>query len=210
MRLYFRHILHLICCSRASALYNAVKKQFGLHSYLLPLRLPKPSPPPVPIPAPLPRLPRPQIPELTADNMSPTPNTLNTSAGYSVPHTMCMGETDIQHTARFTREFVVMSLVPWMEKCVLEWNENVGSGNSSCVNCSIFSSSFRRLGGSHLAYFLLPAGYLVLLRHRHPRRLCRLWDQPGRRPCLQLMDGLVHHHKRAGWQSLQLSWATLN
>jgi hypothetical protein len=36
-----------------------------------------------------------------------------------------MSETDIQQTARFTREFLVMSLVPWMEKCVVEWNENV-------------------------------------------------------------------------------------
>jgi hypothetical protein len=36
-----------------------------------------------------------------------------------------MEENDIKHTARFTREFVVMSLVPWMEKCVLDWNETV-------------------------------------------------------------------------------------
>lgn len=40
-------------------------------------------------------------------------------------NTLSMGEKDIQQTARFTREFVVMSLVPWMEKCVMEWNENV-------------------------------------------------------------------------------------
>ena len=38
-----------------------------------------------------------------------------------------MAEGDIQQTARFAREFVVMSLVPWMEKCVLEWNENVST-----------------------------------------------------------------------------------
>ena len=36
-----------------------------------------------------------------------------------------MCDADIQETARFVREFVTMSLVPWMEKCVLEWNETV-------------------------------------------------------------------------------------
>lgn len=36
-----------------------------------------------------------------------------------------MEDPDIQQTARFTREFLVMSLIPWMEKCVVEWNENV-------------------------------------------------------------------------------------
>jgi hypothetical protein len=36
-----------------------------------------------------------------------------------------MAENDIQQTARFAREFLVMSLLPWMEKCVVEWNENV-------------------------------------------------------------------------------------
>jgi len=43
----------------------------------------------------------------------------------TVLNTLSMVENDIQQTARFTREFVVMSLVPWMEKCVLDWNENV-------------------------------------------------------------------------------------
>lgn len=42
------------------------------------------------------------------------------------PHGMIrMCEIDIQETARFVREFVTMSLIPWMEKCVVEWNENV-------------------------------------------------------------------------------------
>jgi len=36
-----------------------------------------------------------------------------------------MSEEDIQQTAKFVREFVSMSLVPWMEKCVADWNENV-------------------------------------------------------------------------------------
>ena len=27
--------------------------------------------------------------------------------------------------AKFVREFVVQSLIPWMERCVVEWNEAV-------------------------------------------------------------------------------------
>jgi hypothetical protein len=40
-------------------------------------------------------------------------------------NTLRMNEKDIQQTAKFTREFLVMSLIPWMEKCVLDWNESV-------------------------------------------------------------------------------------
>ena len=36
-----------------------------------------------------------------------------------------LGERDIQQIAKFVREFVSMCLVPWMEKCVADWNENV-------------------------------------------------------------------------------------
>jgi hypothetical protein len=32
---------------------------------------------------------------------------------------------DSERTAKFVREFVTTSLIPWMEKSVLEWNENV-------------------------------------------------------------------------------------
>jgi hypothetical protein len=40
-------------------------------------------------------------------------------------NTLRLGEQDIQRTAKFVREFVSMSLVPWMEKYVADWNENV-------------------------------------------------------------------------------------
>jgi len=102
--------------SRAGALFNAVKKQYGLHAYLLFLELPSPPPPPVPVPAPVPRLPPP------TDLSGP----VDSVPAQTVPlNTMRMSEQDIQQTARFTREFVTMSLVPWMEKCVIEWNEAV-------------------------------------------------------------------------------------
>ena len=132
--------LCLTCCSRATALYNAVKKQFGLHSYLLPLALPrKPLPPPVPVPALLPRLPPPPTSESAANGVPPTPTV---PTNHSMINTICMAETDIQQTARFTREFVVMSLVPWMEKCVLEWNENVRSGHGFYFSMAQWLSVF--------------------------------------------------------------------
>lgn len=108
---------------RAGALFNAVKKQFGLHSYLLRLALPTPSPSPVPVPTLIPRLP-PPVSNDDAES-SKTKGSLE-----PVLNALRMDEEDIQHTARFTREFVVQSLVPWMEKCVNDWNEIVHFSDS--------------------------------------------------------------------------------
>lgn len=129
---------------RAGALFNAVKKQYGLHAFILPLSLPSPPPPPVPVPALPPRLPPPS--SETWQNGSP-PNSrphLTTSPLVS-PNFLSLSEPDIQQLARFTREFVVMSLVPWMEKCVLDWNE---AYSSSRRLPSRFFSSTRKLFGS--------------------------------------------------------------
>jgi hypothetical protein len=101
---------------RAGALFNAVKKQFGLHSYLLSLGLPRPPPKPIPVPALIPHLPMPPSSDSPPSDNVTSQTTLNT---------LSMEEKDIQQTARFTREFLVMSLIPWMEKCVVDWNENV-------------------------------------------------------------------------------------
>ncbi|RDB28485.1 Transport protein particle subunit trs85-1 [Hypsizygus marmoreus] len=130
----------------AGALFNAVKKQYGLHSYLLSLAMPTPPPPPVPVPALIPRLPPPpppdslnSLPVTTAPaspGLSPHPNGLNT---------LKLSEKDIQQTARFAREFLVMSLLPWMEKCVVDWNENFSSTRR--LPSRLFSST-RRLFGS--------------------------------------------------------------
>ncbi|CAL1695522.1 unnamed protein product [Somion occarium] len=160
----------------AEALFNAVKKQYGLHSYLLPLLLPtSPAPEPVPVPFPAPRL-----PPLPSSDVSPMPPSQPAPAGLasSVPYTpvrspmpyssappslaagkfqgqsqvassqvnsLCLSEPDIQQIGRFTREFVVMSLIPWMEKCVVEWNESFSS--SRRLPSRLFSST-RRLFGS--------------------------------------------------------------
>ncbi|CDO73209.1 hypothetical protein BN946_scf185007.g264 [Trametes cinnabarina] len=143
----------------AEALFNAVKKQYGLHSFLLPLLLPTdPLPAPVPVPALPPRLPTLsslESPSLTPQPSGPGGDTI-TPAPTPPPHpaspmphasrppaltsrpqetsadsdadytgsTLRLSQDDIQQIGRFVREFVTMSLVPWMEKCVVEWNEN--------------------------------------------------------------------------------------
>ncbi|KAL4070824.1 ER-golgi trafficking TRAPP I complex 85 kDa subunit-domain-containing protein [Scleroderma citrinum] len=130
----------------AGALFNAVKKQYGPHTYLLPLSLPSPPPPPVLIPPLPPRLPPSTLDEDQNDHQGSTttvPSLLDTP-----PNTLRMSEQDIQKLARFTREFVVMSLVPWMEKCVVEWNEVYSS--SRRLPSRLFSST-RRLFGSGAA-----------------------------------------------------------
>lgn len=138
----------------ANALFNAVKKQYGLHTYLLPLALPSPPPPPIPVPALMPRLPPPPGPEspFTSRNLNaipPTPLTANAPDIPSNPYalnTLRLDEKDIQATARFTREFVVMSLIPWMERCVVEWNENYTSTRR--LPSRLFSSTRRLFGSS--------------------------------------------------------------
>ncbi|KAG6818052.1 hypothetical protein H0H87_009207 [Tephrocybe sp. NHM501043] len=130
----------------AGALFNAVKKQYGLHSYLLPLALPTPPPPPVPVPALIPRLPSPPSPDfLNPPPVLPTPLSPGFPTDPNGLNTLRMSEKDIQQTARFTREFLVMSLLPWMEKCVVDWNEVFSSTRR--LPSRLFSST-RRLFGS--------------------------------------------------------------
>lgn len=95
------------------SLFNAVNNQYG-NSHLLKLVLPSPPPSGVPSPAPLPRLPfNPETPGSDA----PQPQT--------EPFEIKMIEADLESTAKFVRELAVDSLIPWMGKCILEWNEAV-------------------------------------------------------------------------------------
>ncbi|KAG5647602.1 hypothetical protein DXG03_008955 [Asterophora parasitica] len=86
----------------AGALFNAVKKQYGLHSYLLPLALPTPPPPVVPVPALIPRLPPPPSHDsLNSNHPIPTPVSPGFPADPAGLNTLRMAEKDIQQTARF-------------------------------------------------------------------------------------------------------------
>ena len=65
-----------------------------------------------------------------------------------------MIETDLASTAKFVRELAVESLIPWMGKCILEWNEAVScpfvpyglNRRVSCISLDVgrqYSSSRR-------------------------------------------------------------------
>ncbi|KAJ3870264.1 ER-golgi trafficking TRAPP I complex 85 kDa subunit-domain-containing protein [Lentinula novae-zelandiae] len=126
----------------AGALFNAVKKQYGLHSYLLSLDMPNPPPAPVPVPTAKPRLP---LANRDSPELSTKPVDSSTRNGASSGiNTIRMNEKDIQQTAKFTREFLVMSLIPWMEKCVTDWNENFVSNRR--LPSRLFSSTRRLFG----------------------------------------------------------------
>ncbi|KAI0652274.1 ER-golgi trafficking TRAPP I complex 85 kDa subunit-domain-containing protein [Trametes meyenii] len=167
----------------AEALFNAVKKQYGLHSFLLPLHLPTdPLPAPVPVPALPPRLPtipahdsplltpRPTGPgSFISPSPTPPPHPASPMPQASRPppltnkmpddppqsptvytgSTLRLTQDDIQQIGRFVREYVTMSLVPWMEKCVVEWNENYSS--SRRLPSRLFSSTRRLFGASSAA-----------------------------------------------------------
>ncbi|KAM5531871.1 hypothetical protein V8D89_014425 [Ganoderma adspersum] len=171
----------------AEALFNAVKKQYGLHSFLLPLQLPASSPPdPVPVPTLPPRLPTastldtPPLPPVTLTasddglrtpgltpprpppspiprNPGPPPlaNKRTDDPSPQAPaddyagSTLKLSQDDILQIGRFVREFVTMSLVPWMEKCVVEWNESFSS--SRRLPSRLFSSTRRLFGASAAA-----------------------------------------------------------
>ena len=95
------------------ALFNATKKQYGLHTHLLTLALSRPATP-VSVPSLLPELPP-----------TPKPDAAFSKAIPDGTHHLYLTEPDIAQFSRFVREFVTMSLVPWMERCVLDWNETV-------------------------------------------------------------------------------------
>jgi hypothetical protein len=97
------------------SLFNAVNKQYG-NSHLLKLVLPSPPPSGIPSPAPFPRLPNNAE---TPGSDAPQPQT------QAEPFDIKMIETDLESTAKFIRELAVESLIPWMGKCILEWNEAV-------------------------------------------------------------------------------------
>ncbi|PCH33758.1 hypothetical protein WOLCODRAFT_60797 [Wolfiporia cocos MD-104 SS10] len=134
----------------AEALFNAVRKQYGLQTYMLRLTLPtNPPPTPVPIPSIAPRLPPPPVASFDTPPLAPRP----APAGLGVldtprptGHTIALSEGDIHHISKFVREYVVMSLIPWMEKCVMDWNENFSS--SRRLPSRLFSSTRRLFGSS--------------------------------------------------------------
>ncbi|KIP12403.1 hypothetical protein PHLGIDRAFT_27246 [Phlebiopsis gigantea 11061_1 CR5-6] len=153
----------------ADSLYNAVKKQYGLHSYILRVDFPE-NPPPqaVSVPLPVPRLPPLSTMESSPMPQSQTPShlsvprssfpppprspdpmaALGTRIG-SGPGALLLSQPDIKAVGDFMRDFVVMSMIPWMEKCVMEWNDAYSS--SRRLPSRLFSSTRRLFGSSVVA-----------------------------------------------------------
>ena len=133
--------------SRANALYNAVKKQYGLNTYLLRLLLPSPPPSLVSTVALYPRLPiTPHQDNASSKEHNSDQTSLETRSG-DLSNSIRMCDSDIQATAQFVREFVTTSLIPWMEKCAVDWNESVSfltllsfSELNSCIPVLLNSS----------------------------------------------------------------------
>ncbi|KAI5123549.1 hypothetical protein M0805_003369 [Coniferiporia weirii] len=135
----------------ANALYNAIKKQYGLNTYFLHLTLPSPPPPPVSIPAPYPRLPTTPYQDGAHDKRQDAFEQVTSPVsgdGLGDPsHVISMCDSDIQAIAQFVRDFVTMGLIPWMEKCVVDWNEAYSSTRR--LPSRLFSTTRRFFGSSY-------------------------------------------------------------
>ncbi|KAG8986225.1 hypothetical protein FRB93_005483 [Tulasnella sp. JGI-2019a] len=127
----------------ANALMNATKKQFGLHCHLLTLKMNKPNTPK------LLASPPPQLPPRTLLPSTPGPAVAQPlhDAHLDVQlNTLNLSDEDTVSTTRFMRELVNQSLIPWMERSVLEWNETYSS--SRRLPSRLFSSTRRLFGSS--------------------------------------------------------------
>ncbi|KAG8734014.1 hypothetical protein FRC11_013500 [Ceratobasidium sp. 423] len=102
----------------SQALLNAVKKQHGAHAHLMCWSLSGSSTSNPFIPPP-PQLPPPP------NGVTETPNNhpLEDLTEGPVDDSTALGDDDLQNINRFVREFVTQSLIPWMERNVVEWNE---------------------------------------------------------------------------------------
>ncbi|CCO26658.1 hypothetical protein BN14_00687 [Rhizoctonia solani AG-1 IB] len=101
----------------SQALLNAVKKQHGAHTHLMNWSLSDSSATNTFIPPP-PRLPPPP------NGITEAPISHTKGPSEELVHdAIALGDDDIESISRFVREFVTQSLIPWMERNVVEWNE---------------------------------------------------------------------------------------
>ncbi|KZS95953.1 hypothetical protein SISNIDRAFT_451603 [Sistotremastrum niveocremeum HHB9708] len=117
----------------STALFNAVKKQYGVHTHLMNLEL---SGDALPTPIAPPNL---SIPPPISANQKPVPELPRVNV-------LRLSQHDLTEVGRFVRELVIMSLLPWMEHCVVHWNEAFSSTRR--LPSRLFSSTKRLFGGS--------------------------------------------------------------
>jgi hypothetical protein len=148
--------------------------------------------------------PTPQSVLHTPDPSAVTPEPASTAV--RDVNSLRLGERDIQQIAKFVREFVSTCLVPWMEKCVVDWNENVRL--SSCHSVHALIPSYLSLLPRDV---YLPVSFLQLVaclalgqRRQCP---CKLLLRPFPRGHLQSQpsfpEGILQAN-REGWQNLPL------
>ncbi|KAH7345279.1 ER-golgi trafficking TRAPP I complex 85 kDa subunit-domain-containing protein [Rhizoctonia solani] len=125
----------------SQALLNAVKKQHGAHTHLMCWSLSGSSSTSPFVPPP-PQLPPPPngVTETPRDHRL---ESLNEGMG---GQSMALGNDDLQTTSRFVREFVTQSLIPWMERNVIEWNEAYNANRRLPIR--LFSTTRRLFGTS--------------------------------------------------------------
>ncbi len=137
-----------MCLLRSAALLNAVKKQRGHSTYLLNLRLSNSPHPTSKITFPC------SLPESGFSDREPE----------KISNDLFLSEEDVVEIDRFMRELVVMSLIPWLERSVLDWHESVRFHR-------FLIHKLRHLGSipqikNYIREFSLPQnGCLVLLFH---------------------------------------------
>ncbi|EUC53708.1 trapp complex protein Trs85, partial [Rhizoctonia solani AG-3 Rhs1AP] len=102
----------------SQSLLNAVKKQHGAHAHLMCWSLSGSSTTKPFVPRP-PQLPPPPN---GAIETSSNPQFDDLTKDVEIYSTI-LGDDDLQSISRFVREFATQSLIPWMERNVIEWNE---------------------------------------------------------------------------------------
>lgn len=74
-------------------------------------------------------------------------NNINPLPLSSLPPQLQLTSTDITILDTFVRDFVVLSLLPFMERCVQHWNEQFASSRRGIAG-KLFSVSKKYFGGS--------------------------------------------------------------
>jgi len=80
---------------------------------------------------------------------------------------LLMTEADTQAVGKFVREFVTTALLPWMERNMIDWNENVRP-SPIVLDFSADCRSSTQPGVSPLGSSQQQNDFLVELHHQHP------------------------------------------
>lgn len=108
--------------NKSIALYEKMKRNFGLHCHMIRIRRP--------------------IVEDTPTELIPPPEwqTFDEAEEFQNRQPIYLHEADINSVKVMTRELVVQSIIPFMERCINTWNEQIASGRRGIAG-RFFSAS---------------------------------------------------------------------